>query len=523
MSLRGRLTFVLALLSAIAASTTAGVAYAATSARMNAQVDQSLAQGAADLSSMGTMMGSPASTGNAMGSSMMAPATASGAGSASTMNGQDLGALGLVVVQYLDSSGAVTSTQGQVKLPVEPRDRDLARAGGKSWLHNATAGSASYRILTKALPGGGAVQLALDDSGDQRVLASLRWWFGLVDLTIVVLAAFAGWVFARQLTAPLRYLASAAERVASTGTLDIPVHPAADDETGRLARAFSSMLGALARSRDQQHRLAEDAAHELRTPLTSLRTNVDIMRRHDSLPYETRARILGALDTELRELTFLFDELVELSTDRLDEQVVEPVELDQLATAVVTRARQRSGRTIILESEPCVVDGQARSLSRALTNLVDNAIKFSGDPASASAGGGSSNGDGTTVGGDTRLEPGAIEVSVREGRVEVRDHGPGIDAEDLSRIFDRFYRSAAARSRAGSGLGLAIVNHVAVTHGGHAFAANHPGGGAVVGFEIPARSLNRAHDLLRRSSPTTPTARVVHPAVPPNGEDPASP
>ena len=80
---------------------------------------------------------------------------------------------------------------------------------------------------------------------------------------------------------------------------------------------------------------------------------------------------------------------------------------------------------------------------------------------------------------------------MRAGRVEVRDHGPGIASDDLPRVFDRFYRSARARGQAGSGLGLAIVSHVAESHGGRAFAANHPGGGAVVGFELPTTPPDR--------------------------------
>ena len=162
-------------------------------------------------------------------------------------------------------------------------------------------------------------------------------------------------------------------------------------------------------------------------------------------------------------MTGLVDELVELNTDHRDEQAAGPVALDQLASSVVERARQRSGRTITLTTEPCVVTGQSRALARALSNLIDNAIKFSPDSAS-------------------------VEVSVRAGRVEVRDHGPGIAPADLPRVFDRFYRSAGARSQAGSGLGLAIVSHVAEAHGGHVFATNDSGGGAVIGFELPVVS-----------------------------------
>lgn len=450
MSLRARLAAGLAVLAAVATSTAVGIAYANTADRLQAQVDRSLRQGAAALVSIPTGAGPFAGAGGGFGASNMA-----GHG--------PLGALGLVVVQYLDTRGDVISARGEVTLPVEARDRILARSGGTAWLHTVTADKSTYRVLTQPLVGGGAVQVARDDSENQALLGSLRWRYGLLDLAVVVVAAAAGWGFASRLTNPLRRLATAAEQVASTGRLDVPIEERSRDETGRLAGAFASMLGALSASRAQQHQLAEDAAHELRTPLTSLRTNVDILRRHETLPSETRTRILAALDTELRELTGLVDELVELSTDRRGQQASQPLRLDELITGVVDRARQRTGRAITVDAEQCVVSGQPRALARAVSNLIDNAAKFSPEPA-------------------------PIEVSVHAGRVEVRDHGPGIAAEDLPRVFDRFYRSAAARAQPGSGLGLAIVAHVADAHGGRAFAMNHPAGGSVIGFELPNSS-----------------------------------
>ena len=452
MNLRARLALGLAVLSAAAATTAAGVAYASTAGRLGAELDRSLEQAGARLTA--TPLG-------------RGPFVHPGGPYGPLVGGRGpLGALGLVVVQYLGPSGNVVSTQGQLALPVEARDRALARSGGSPWLRTEAVDGLSYRVLTEPLQGGGAVQLARDESEDQAVLGSLRWRFGLLDAGVVVLAALAGWVFARRVAGPLQRLASAAEHVASTGRLDVAIGSGTGDETGRLAEAFSTMLAALARSRAQQQHLAEDAAHELRTPLTSLRTNVDILRRHEALPVDSRARVLGAIDTELKELTGLVDELVELSTERYDEEPAAPVALDEVAQGVVERARRRSGRAIELAAEPCLVSGQPRAIARAISNLIDNAVKFS-------------------------AAPGPIEVNVRAGRVEVRDHGPGIASDDLPRVFDRFYRSARARGQAGSGLGLAIVSHVAESHGGRAFAANHPGGGAVVGFELPTTPPDR--------------------------------
>ena len=124
------------------------------------------------------------------------------------------------------------------------------------------------------------------------------------------------------------------------------------------------------------------------------------------------------------------------------------------------QARRRSDREITVDTDDTVVIARPDALARAVNNLLDNAAKF--DPAGTSP----------------------IEVVARGRRVEVRDRGPGVDAADLDRIFDRFYRATAARSLPGSGLGLAIVAEVARSHGGTAFAANREGGGAVIGFTL---------------------------------------
>ncbi len=447
MSLQARLAIGLAVLAAAAVSTAAGIAYAATAGRLAAEIDQSLEQGATRLAS-----GGPGAMGPFAGSGLTTP----------MMTGHGpLGIFGLVVVQYLDAAGEVVSTQGQASLPVEAHDRALARSGGRPWLHTASAGALTYQVLTQPLAGGGAVQLARDDNENQAVLGSLRWRFGLLDAAVVAAAAAAGWLFARRLTRPLRRLAVAADEVATTGRLDVAVDARAGDETGHLAGAFATMLSALSRSRDQQQQLAEDAAHELRTPLTSLRANIDLLRRHRDLPDPTRERVLSDLDGELRGLTGLVDELVELAADRRTEEPRRLVVLDRLAARVAERARSRTGReiTLTVAKGPSVVLGREQAIERAVANLVDNAVKFS-----------------------PSLAP--VHLSVTGGRIEVRDHGAGIAAADVSRVFDRFYRSTAARSQPGSGLGLAIVRHVAESHGGDVFADNHPEGGAVVGFEL---------------------------------------
>ena len=249
--------------------------------------------------------------------------------------------------------------------------------------------------------------------------------------------------------------------MASTGDLEAAIETQGRDETSRLSQAFSSMLAALRESRHRQRQLVQDASHELRTPVTAIRTNVDVLRRHPQLDPVERAKVLDDVNTELTQVTTMVDELVLLASgDGTLSDIEGPVALDEVVGSAVEQARRRHGRPMTIDVEPTMVSGSQRGLDRAVSNLLDNACKFS--PADS-----------------------PVEVRLRHGRLEVRDHGPGIAAEDLPQVFARFYRATTARTQPGSGLGLAIVDQVARAHGGHPFAENHPGGGAVVGFELP--------------------------------------
>ena len=230
------------------------------------------------------------------------------------------------------------------------------------------------------------------------------------------------------------------------------------DETGRLGTAFNGMLASLARSKKAQQQLVQDAGHELRTPLTSLRTNVRVMQRFEELSPASRERLLADLDSETKELTAMVNELVELATDRRDEEQPTALELGAVVDTVVDRARRRSGREIVVVGDRSPVVVRPQAVERAVSNLVENALKFS---------------DGT------------VEVTVHLGSVQVSDRGPGIAEADLDRLFDRFYRSDAARALPGSGLGLAIVRDMADAHGGTVMARPRDGGGATIGFQLP--------------------------------------
>jgi len=380
--------------------------------------------------------------------------------------------------QILDASGNVTGYQpGQPALPVDATDRLLAQHGGHSRFRNITIGDDSFRMLTVALPNHGAVQIARSIEADQDVLNSLDARLLLIALAGTVLAASLAWFIARRIVRPIEGLTSTATYVAATQDLDHPIDVNRRDEIGRLASSFNRMLDALRTSREQQRRLVLDASHELRTPLTALRTNIDLLRRARTFDQDQRDELLGETDLELRELTDLVSELVELATDTHTEEAEEQIDLGELVDRVVTRQQRRTGRNVILDTEqPAIVVGRVTLLERAITNLLDNALKFS-DVATA------------------------VEVAVRGAEVEVLDRGAGISAADLPHVFDRFYRATTARGVPGSGLGLAIVEQIAQMHKGSVTLEPRDAGGIrarldLRGAALTPRAPEPAHDAM---------------------------
>ncbi|MDK1347364.1 HAMP domain-containing sensor histidine kinase [Streptomyces sp. 378] len=373
-------------------------------------------------------------------------------------------------VQVLGPDGHVVDA-GSPGLPVTGADVRIAAAAdsGRVVEHkDVDVGDDVYRVATVSLGDGrGAVQVAQEFSDVEDLLRALQQRTLLLMAAVVVGAGLFGWWLARRITRRLVVLTDAAEDVARTRRLGIQVPVAGHDEVGRLGRAFDRMLGRLAQSEEDQRRLVQDAGHELRTPLTSLRTNISLLRRIDELPPETREELVADLGQEARELTDLVNELVDLAAGQSDTEPPRRLDVADIAEEVAGVARRRSGRRILLRaSGDTTTDGRAGMLTRALSNLVENAVKFD-------------------QGGRAPIEI-VVSGPARPGRirVEVLDRGPGIADSDLTRIFDRFYRAADARSLPGSGLGLSIVREVALVHGGAPFAFRREGGGTVIGFTV---------------------------------------
>jgi two-component system sensor histidine kinase MprB len=317
-------------------------------------------------------------------------------------------------------------------------------------------------VLTLGTGPSGAVLVAQPLTEVEHELSRLLLILMLIGAGGVVLAALLGALVARTALAPIGRFTQRTESL--TGNLDLSrrLEVEGRDELARLADSFNGTLDALERSVQAQRHLIADASHELRTPISSLRANIQVLGEGERLPAGELASLRRDIVEELDELTALVGDVVELARGASPGGALDDVRLDEVVQDAVQRARRRGDVRFELRLEPTMVSGQADRIARAVSNLIDNARKWS--PAGAS-----------------------VEVSLLEGVLAVRDHGPGFKEGDLAFVFDRFYRADDARKRSGSGLGLAIVRQAAEACGGFAEAANAEDGGALlrVGFGKP--------------------------------------
>lgn len=320
-----------------------------------------------------------------------------------------------------------------------------------------------FRVATVQANDGAALILAQPLAPNDRTLEKLGGVLFVFGALGVLAALLAGWLVAKNGLRPVRRLTSAVERIAVTEDLT-PLRVEGDDEVARLATAFNQMLLALGASRDRQRRLVADASHELRTPLTSLRTNLDLLRQaegNSALPTDARLELLDDVRGQIEELSALVGDLVELARDEPTTHVVAQVDLAEVVERAVTRVRRRAHGVafdVALDAWPVV--GDANSLERAVTNLLDNAAKWSPT-------------DGT------------VTVRLTGGVLTVDDQGSGVAEADRPHVFDRFYRAEESRAMPGSGLGLAIVRQVVDRHGGQVQVSEAPGGGARFSLWVP--------------------------------------
>ena len=337
---------------------------------------------------------------------------------------------------------------------------EIAVARGTSDYSARTVPFAGKHWRMVAVPAGRGQALVLAQSLEptDQMLGRLGLVMLLFGVAGMIIAGLAGWAVARNGLRPVRRLTTAVEDIARTQRLD-PIPIDGSDEVARLAASFNEMLRALSASQRQQRRLVADAGHELRTPLTSLRTNLDLLAQADGragLSAEARAELLADVRAQIEELSTLVGDLVELAREEPAEPTVEPVELAAVVAQAVERVRRRRHRRVRGPHQSLV---GGRRLCGAGAGDHEPARQRRQVESARRAGSPWSCGRAPCV---------------------VSDQGPGIAAEDLDHVFERFYRSAESRGMPGSGLGLSIVRSVAERHGGRVSAGTAPGGGAAI-------------------------------------------
>jgi two-component system sensor histidine kinase MprB len=370
------------------------------------------------------------------------------------------------VPRYSEGTVKVTSADKSVIKAADPNTGTYRNGTDEDG--NAVRVLTVYKGIDQVTSQPAALMVATSLKGTQSTLNELALILLLVSGVGVLGAGAAGLAVARAGLRPVDKLTEAVEHVARTEDLSIriPVEDAAEDEVARLSRSFNSMTSSLANSRELQQQLIADAGHELRTPLTSLRTNIELLTRSEEtgrpLPEADRKALLASVKAQMTELASLIGDLQELSRSEGQRgERVQVVSLEDTVESALRRARLRGPElTINASLEPWYTRAEPAALERAVVNILDNAVKFS-------------------------PEGGTVEVRLSEGVLTVRDHGPGIPAEELPHVFDRFWRSPSARALPGSGLGLSIVARTVEQAGGQVVLGPADGGGTVATVRLP--------------------------------------
>ncbi len=323
MSFRARLAVATALAVAVAVALAAVIAYAVVRNELRSEVDDALG-GRVEVISRVPMQAVEARPGQFF---LRIP-------------GPALGEAG-GYVQVVTSDGATIRPEG-ADLALPTGDRALAVASGEQgrFFSDAEVGGVHMRMLTEPAGNGYAIQVARPLTEVDDTLARTRTLLILVALAGIGLAGALGLVVARAALAPVRRLTATTEEVTETGDLTRRIDVRGRDELNRLAASFNTMLAALEESARSQRQFVADASHELRTPLTSLRTNIEVLARDESMAPDERERLLGDVVEQLEEMSALITELVELAREEQEAPEGEDVRLDLVAAEAVERARR---------------------------------------------------------------------------------------------------------------------------------------------------------------------------------------
>lgn len=460
MTLRNRISFAAAILVLLVVAGVSTAVYVSYAASLHSRVDGDLVDAAEQATSI--------ARGLKQKSAGLPPPAATSVSTPVKVGGN--------LLQLLP--GPVEAGQPTVFGPLGKRDLAVAQGVEAAYFATVQVGGTRFRVYTAAGSGPSDRGVSLvragravnADDGALRTAALL-----LAGLTVAAAAATYGLarLSAGRILRPIGRLTAAAEHITATQDLSARIGAGSSkDEVSRLGASFDTMLTALDNSVTAQRQLVADASHELRTPLTSLTTNLDLLAEGAGVADPQAPTLVRAAREQAGELDQLVTDLVDIARYGESTPHREIVQLDLLTDEAVQRVRQRAPDAVIdTDLQSCLVYVDPAGVDHAIGNLIDNAIKWS-------------------------PPGGVVHVAVVDGRVSVRDHGPGIPEEDLPHIFQRFYRAATARGMAGAGLGLAIVARVA--------QANDATAGV-------------------RTGPDGSTFTLTFPAAPPDGDPPTVP
>lgn len=394
--------------------------------------------------------------------------------------------------QLLAPSGRVLLAQGDAPARVPLIDRAaLTRAlAGRTVLLSRRLGPsrAHMRILAVRVRPQQSQVVVVAESLHEVDLAVSRVLTLLLagSAAALVIIMLGGWWLARKALRPVERMTRRADEIGLDDLSQrIPV-PRVDDELGHLARTLNTMLDRLEHGVEARQRLVADASHELRAPLAAMRLELEVSLRHDSLDDHARTVLASAREDVVR-MSRIVDNLLTLA--HVDEGhltlVSEPQDVRELALRVVRAhdaAAAAAGVEVVIDGDPVLVEGDRDRLDQVLSNLVDNAIRF------------------TPRGGEVAI---SVWQHGTEAGFTVSDTGPGIPASDRRRIFERFGRRDPARGRnGGAGLGLAICSEIVRAHHGGIWVEDHRPRGSSFVVALPALSpaARPADDAARRAA-----------------------
>jgi two-component system, OmpR family, sensor histidine kinase MprB len=451
MSLRTRLVLAAALAVAVAVTAAAFFVYARTRGELHGEVDATLRERANAVVRERNRPGGAA-----------APNQAGPNGNNLFVRPPPLGGAG-GLVQTVDDRGQIRTGPDTTEIPLIDGTTEVAAGTKEPFFADVDVEGTPLRVYTTRFNRNMALQVARPLTETNAVISDMGLALLATALVGVLVAAVLGFIVARAALRPVRRLTAAVEDVTETRDLSRRIETTGNDEVGRLAGSFNEMLEALDESQRAQRRLAADAGHELRTPLTSLRTNIEVLVRNESLDPADRDRLVRDVNAQIVEVSAMIGGMMEIARgdEPIDDEIAD-VQLDRIVAGAVEEASFHwPDVRFATDLTPSVVRGAGNRIERAVSNLLDNAGKWS-PPA------------------------GQVEVTVRDSEVAVRDHGPGIAPEDVPFVFDRFWRAERARGTPGSGLGLAIVRQVADQHGATIAVETPADGGTRMRLRFPS-------------------------------------